>query len=299
MNETQFFLKYNKKFLDADGAFGPQCVDVIKAYFKEVLGKEPMSGNAIDYWRDIPGFTRIKNSLFAWPKPGDIIIWNTQVNPYGHIAICNWSRSFDLGVFEQNYPIGAPCQYRDVPNYKNILGWLRPNPIPPKVSVVFKLLYISDTDDLADQVAICNQKLADMSGGLLQISYDFRQIPPVMAPSGFALRQEESWKVVDTYAKNGYHGTIFGYYGDVARAWYSTSTTPQNNLFSAGQKRWPADVLLFEIKHQLILFYNHFRGSYPFVELVDNYDGGEAIIRAQIAAILPYLVVFRDHQQYN
>ena len=38
MNITQFFLKYNGKYLDEDGVYGAQCVDVIKAYFKEVLG---------------------------------------------------------------------------------------------------------------------------------------------------------------------------------------------------------------------------------------------------------------------
>ena len=126
MNSTDFFLKYNKKFLDYDGAFGAQCPDPIKAYFVEVLGRPSIAGNAIDYWRDISGFTRIARTPFNKPNPGDIIIWDkTQSNPYGHIGICNWSRMFDMGTFEQNNPVGSPCGFRER-SYKGVLGWLRP-----------------------------------------------------------------------------------------------------------------------------------------------------------------------------
>lgn len=133
---TDFFLKYNGKKLDYDGVYDAQCVDPIKAYFVEVLGLKPVSGDAIDYWRDIPDFDRIPKGLFNKPQPGDIVIFDrTSANPYGHIAICNYSRFFDFGVFEQNYPLGKPCQFRDVPGYTNVLGWLRPK--TKKIEVAF------------------------------------------------------------------------------------------------------------------------------------------------------------------
>lgn len=155
MNATDFFLKYRGKKLDIDDfpLDQPyQCVDVIKAYFKEVLNRDSIAGNAIDYWRDIPGFTRISRTIFNRPNPGDIIIWNTtSSNPYGHIAICNWSRYFDVGVFGQNDPIGSPCEYKDYPSYKNILGWLRPNP-PEFLKSPLEIVGINSPQTLQDAI---------------------------------------------------------------------------------------------------------------------------------------------------
>lgn len=125
MNATEFFLKWNKKYLDFDAVFGPQCVDVTKQYFVDVLGLPPFKGNAIDYAKDIPDLKFIKKGWLNTPKPGDVIIWNTKVNKFGHIAIVNWVRMFDFGAFEQNSPLGSPCHFTDYPNYKNVLGWLR------------------------------------------------------------------------------------------------------------------------------------------------------------------------------
>ena len=126
MNQQEFFIKYNGKLVDFDGIYGAQCVDVIKAFFKEVIERPVFQGNAIDYWTNPPqGFEKISKGLFNRPNPGDIIIWDTTYNPYGHIAVCNWSRFTDLGVFEQNNPVGSPCHF-NIHKYNNILGWLRP-----------------------------------------------------------------------------------------------------------------------------------------------------------------------------
>lgn len=126
MNQAEFFTKYNKKFLDYDNAFGAQCVDVIKAFFSEVLNVPIHRGNARDYWFSPPmGFEKIKNGMFRYPQPGDIIIWDkTPTNPYGHIGICAWSRAFDFSCFEQNNPLGSPCVFKEH-NYVGVLGWLR------------------------------------------------------------------------------------------------------------------------------------------------------------------------------
>lgn len=109
-----------------NGSYPGQCVNIIKQYFRDVLSLPVVSGNAIDYWNNPPqGFLKIPKTLVNHPQPGDIIIWDTSYNPVGHIAICNWWRLLDLGVFEQNNPLGSPCQFGEH-TYKNILGWLRP-----------------------------------------------------------------------------------------------------------------------------------------------------------------------------
>jgi len=92
MTPNEFFQKYRGKFLDFDGAFGAQCTDPIKAYFKEVLGIPPIKGNAVDYWKDIPGFLKLPYTG-PQPKPNDIIVWGKELGQYGHIGICNWSRA--------------------------------------------------------------------------------------------------------------------------------------------------------------------------------------------------------------
>lgn len=123
MNIVEFYKKWNYKILDADGINGGQCVDVIKQYFKDVLSIPPIKGNAIDYFKEIPGFKLFKKSLFTYPKPDDIIIFD--IGQYGHIGLCVWTRTFDFCIFQQNDPIGTPCSFR-IYNYKKVIGWLRP-----------------------------------------------------------------------------------------------------------------------------------------------------------------------------
>lgn len=301
-----FFLKYNGKYIDHDGVFGPQCTDTIKQYFKEVLKREPIKGNAIDYYlKDIPGFEKIANKWISWPQPGDIIVWGSGVGVNGHIAVCNWSRSFDFGGFEQNWPIGSPCHYQEH-TYKNVLGWLRPIAIAPVetpgVPITYRIGYLSDVDDIGPAVAGANEKIKEFSKGALQLAYTFIRTTAVNAPAGQALSQDTCWQMVDRYAKkemDAPHGFVFGYNGSANGAWYHTATTGVGNLYSAGQKVWPADCLLFEMKHQMVMFYNHYRGSNPWIENVDNYTGGEAIVQAQIKQLLPYVQVFKEHQWYN
>ena len=142
MNQQEFFIKYNNKLLDFDGIYGPQCVDIVKAYFKEVLSRPVFQGDAIDYWNTPPpGFERISKGLFNRPNPGDLVIWDTQYNQYGHIAICNWSRFFDMGVFEQNNPIKSPCHF-NIHKYHNVLGWLRP---ANRLEIPMRVAFVNNT----------------------------------------------------------------------------------------------------------------------------------------------------------
>ena len=76
MTYDQFINKYNGKQIDYDGAYGVQCVDLIKQYIKDVIGIEPQAiGNAEAYWNRYnelsflhDNFERIKNTLTFKPQ---------------------------------------------------------------------------------------------------------------------------------------------------------------------------------------------------------------------------------------
>jgi len=128
MTLSQFIAKYNGKYLDYDRAFGAQCVDLTKAYYKEVLGIAPKIGNAITYWTTIdPRFIRIKNTPTGVPRAGDVVVFGW--GKYGHVCVATGNGNmwwFD--AFSQNDPLGSPCRVRRyyTPTiWRAPLGWLR------------------------------------------------------------------------------------------------------------------------------------------------------------------------------
>ena len=84
--------------LDYDGAYGAQCVDLIKYYY-EYLGVKPVQGNGCDYaTNSLPsGWTRVEGGT---PKKGDILVYSANSsNPAGHVAIYE----SDNVTYHQNY----------------------------------------------------------------------------------------------------------------------------------------------------------------------------------------------------
>ena len=309
MNVTEFFLKYNKKFLDHDGVFGPQCVDVTKRYFVEVLGLPAFFGNAIDYWTDIQGFQRIAKTFWNSPKPGDVIIWNKNINPYGHIAVVNWSRSFDFGSFEQNNPTGFPCRYVEH-NYRNVIGWLRPlkqpteapRPRPTDTSKkIFKCVVIAPQKDdqvLKDAIEFVNSKLMEFSGGRLGFEVIAQVEKNLIDPTPKTnFVTDEAVPMLDTLnftVQNECDYVLVRYTGDSVwtytvlydQVWPVPFTIMPNNWTNI------KDSLLFEVGHGLIHCFNFRRGSLPSISNTDNYSGGEQYVKAKVEAVLPYLYLF-------
>jgi hypothetical protein len=304
LNQQELFIQWNGKFNNFDGALGAQCVDIVKQYFKDVLNLTPINGNAIDYWKDIPGFTLIKNSTFAYPNPGDLIIWKT--GEFGHIGICNWVRVHDLSVFEQNNPIGSPCHF-GVHDYKNIVGWLSPKvksieaPRPTPQSqdrIIIKMVYLSDTDDIMFPAAYCAAKLEEFTGKRLSLEYEFKKITPVNSQPGLDLPQETSSKIVENQQYDTpFHWAVLGYYGNSSSAGYYTATSFVKNIwYTSGYKTFSKETLLFELKHFCVKFYDQHRGTNPYIDNYDNYksaDGGVAKVEEQIKQLIPYLSVFK------
>ena len=134
MNYSEFVNKYLGKSTDYDGAYGVQCVDLIKAYLHDVFGISAGSwGNARFYWINFAlraplkaNFDKIKNTAQLIPKRGDIVVWNNSVgNGCGHIAIATGegdTRSFYS--YDQNWN-GKPMK-KVKHTYAGVYGVLRP-----------------------------------------------------------------------------------------------------------------------------------------------------------------------------
>lgn len=139
MNGTMledFVMKYNGKKVDFDNAFGAQCVDLARQYWKEGLGilehtgACSTSGGAKDLYLDYEKMPLEKKYFNKIPKnkafiAGDTLIWNsTEKNPYGHVAIYLGKLDNSFIVFEQNgfEQNGAKITIR---GKNNLLGALR------------------------------------------------------------------------------------------------------------------------------------------------------------------------------
>ena len=71
--------------VDADGANGFQCVDLIKAYYN-YLGQAQVRGNGCDYVSNATpaGWKRLEG---VQPQKGDVLIYTGGYGGYGHVAI--------------------------------------------------------------------------------------------------------------------------------------------------------------------------------------------------------------------
>lgn len=178
---------------------------------------------------------------------------------------------------------------------KGLNSYVDPMPLFQDRSKNYKVTYLSDTNDLVFAFAFCNEKLKEFSGGLLGLEYVFKNIPPVYAPTGFDLDQFEAMSIVDTYGiQTGHHGAVLGYYGQNTSKGYATTVTNGGIEMSYGYRTWPELVLLYEIAHQLVRYYNRNRGTNPFIENIDNYKEADVLARVKekVIQLLPYLAVF-------
>lgn len=134
MTYAQFKQRYFNGFVDFDGAYGFQCVDLFRLYVKEVMSTPQPKGviGAADFWTNYDSdpnlnqhFTKISNTPDGVPNQGDVVIWSKKYGPYGHIALIDNATVNGFTALSQNDPTGQPTilkQYK----YTNVLGWMRP-----------------------------------------------------------------------------------------------------------------------------------------------------------------------------
>ncbi len=87
---TQFIKKYLGTKVDFDGKFGPQCVDLARQYYSEVLDvpQFPLVEGAKDIIKNPGKLKVIKEDALADYSSGDVLIWGaSKNNQYGHVAI--------------------------------------------------------------------------------------------------------------------------------------------------------------------------------------------------------------------
>lgn len=135
MTLQEFISKWNNKYCDFDNAYGAQCVDLARQFWKEVANiTQPKSvRGACDFWTSYPTdpalnsyYNRIDNAPNNHPNPGDIVLWDNKAGGgYGHIAICIKADANSFTSFDQNYPVGSPCS-QWTHNYTHVFGWFTP-----------------------------------------------------------------------------------------------------------------------------------------------------------------------------
>lgn len=115
----QFKAEWNNRYIDADGAYGNQCADLITQYARET-GMPHLYGNAAD-----------AANQYSWPHVssplrGDVVVFarSPANGQAGHIAICDRDGNGHY-TFGQNYPTGSNCHLQYVPD--QIISILRPN----------------------------------------------------------------------------------------------------------------------------------------------------------------------------
>lgn len=131
MTPKDFFNQFNGRYVDFDGAFGNQCVDLVQFYNRDVIGNPArFTGNA----KDIISQAGSYYTKTSKPEVGSIGILGAMTgNPYGHIGIVSAvypDGSYDM--LEQNDPTGTPAHFKRY-NNANLLGFLKPNKLTEEI----------------------------------------------------------------------------------------------------------------------------------------------------------------------
>ena len=119
----RFYRKYNGVAIDADGAFGAQCVDLTMRYAREVFGVN-INGNGRDWINTGPrsGAFRALGPGVT-PLKGDIACWGPAMGGgYGHVAIVIADNGGSVTCMSQN---PGPARQMNITK-SGLQGYLRP-----------------------------------------------------------------------------------------------------------------------------------------------------------------------------
>ena len=122
------------RWIDTDGAYGAQCVDLIVEYCRTNFGWNPQGSGNAEAYRTVKlpssSWQRIKNTPEFIPQPGDIAIWNPAAsNGYcGHVAIIVSANINTFESVDQNLKgsTNGSAAQKTTHNYNNFWGVIRP-----------------------------------------------------------------------------------------------------------------------------------------------------------------------------
>lgn len=141
MIHEEFINKWNGKYVDYDGYFGYQCMDLMRQYVNEVYNLKPYEAipaaptakQCFYNFKNNQYFKKILNGKYNIPKKGDIIFWGYYPGVTGwtgHVAVYDSGDLYTVIAFHQNYPTGSPCLMKRfgsnkyLHGYRGVLGWL-------------------------------------------------------------------------------------------------------------------------------------------------------------------------------
>ncbi|MBR7744180.1 CHAP domain-containing protein [Phycicoccus sp. BSK3Z-2] len=121
-----FVAKYNGKYVDFDGYYGAQCVDLFNFYNRDVVkARFAPASYAYQLWGSYDTTRYIKVSASSTPRKGDVAIWSSNY-PYsggaGHVAIVLSASGTTFTALTQNP--GATKKATFSKSY--VIGFLRP-----------------------------------------------------------------------------------------------------------------------------------------------------------------------------
>lgn len=104
---TQWINSHNGKWVDFDGMYGAQCMDLAVQYAHDLWGFR-LTGNAENLrHQSLPaGWQRIQNSRGFVPQLGDIFVWYGPTHPNGHTGIVTVATLNSYTALEQNMVTG-------------------------------------------------------------------------------------------------------------------------------------------------------------------------------------------------
>lgn len=121
-----FKARFDRRYVDYDGAYGAQCVDLFNYYNRDVVGAPFVPASyAYQLYDNAPSSRYAKIGATSSVRKGDVAVWSSSFGGYGHVAVVLGASGSGLTVFGQNWPLGAPCQVVTTSRSK-IRGFLRP-----------------------------------------------------------------------------------------------------------------------------------------------------------------------------
>ena len=131
---SNFIQQYNNKYLDYDGQFGAQCVDLYNFYVTKFVGGDPMMGR-VGYAQDIfnnydaRAFKRYGNNVAG--RMGDVAIFGRGAGtPFSHVGIVVGDNGDGtLRILQSNATPQGSRGNSIISNISkaSLMGYLRPN----------------------------------------------------------------------------------------------------------------------------------------------------------------------------